>query len=372
MSFLNFLENMFSGNNVVYTVIGIVLGVTLIAFILILVLFHKIKNIVSFMYLNSLVRVIGSPLLEEDSLKDMVDVKGPEELVYKLRSRGVKIEGIPESLEEVDKVVNSYKYELIEKVRRYAPTGIHPFLEAYFALLKAEELIKAIRCLRAGVKPKVEFLKMLDPETAHIVESSESLEDFYEKLLERGISLPRGPIEVESHLMKKAIEEMLNSVQRVDESIANPINDFVLEVIDYENMKILIRGKALGYESSYLEQLFLGEGMNFSSWRLHQLAETSSLHELASELHGTEYGEEVRALVEKKIYDLSEIEGAIDRAFLKVIEGLSQKYSLTVGPLLYSLVARKLEARNLKTLLIGVMEALPKERVSALLVGERR
>ncbi|HHC19122.1 MAG TPA: hypothetical protein ENK81_01790, partial [Euryarchaeota archaeon] len=244
-----------------------------------------------------------------------------------------------------------------------------PFVNAYINVLIVEELIKAIRSTLRGFYPDITVLKEISPEIAKNIENVREYGSLRTKLIESGIVIPEEPIEAERTLMMNAIEKLKESSRLVDERISNAITEFVLHYKDFNNILLILRGKALGLESSYIESLTLGEGMYLNKWMLHRLSEAGSIDEIMTELQGTPYGKELRNIsTAKKGRDLSIIEAAIMRAFFKTIIALEHKYSLTVGPLLRYLISCRLELRNLRLMAYGIAEELPRERLMDLAI----
>ncbi len=358
----------FLGEGLPYFVLIIVLLAGLFVFVFITTLFPTLRTIIAFAYLNSLISVLTRKTTSKEFLENLSDSRDMTELIQKLREININIEPSEDPAEIENALVKHFTNNL-RLIEKYSPEISKPFVDAFMKVLLVEELIKAIRSALRGFSPDITILKDVSPEIAKHIENVKDFHSLRAKLIELGIALPEDPVEAERTLMVEAIEKLKESSRLVDESISNAVLEFVLHYKDFNNILLILRGKALGLDSTYIESLTLGEGMYLNKWLLHRLSESGSLDEIMTELQGTPYGQELRGIsTTKKERDLSLIEAAITRAFFKTIISLEHKYSLTVGPLLRYLLSCRLELRNLRLIVYGIAEELSRDRLMQLAI----
>jgi V/A-type H+-transporting ATPase subunit C len=91
-----------------------------------------------------------------------------------------------------------------------------------------------------------------------------------------------------------------------------------------------------------------------------------------TELEGTPYITPIRDAMGdyEKSRSISPLEIAMDRFLLSRIVDLSIQYTITAGPMIRYIVSKEYETRNLKTVLRGLSEGLPDNKITPLLITE--
>jgi V/A-type H+-transporting ATPase subunit C len=141
---------------------------------------------------------------------------------------------------------------------------------------------------------------------------------------------------------------------------------------DIRNVKNLLRTKHLSYEPEKILEYFMGEGKEIAQWKYQELAEAQAVSQIISGLEGTSYYEPLKNNIDvyNKEHSIQYLETGLDAHCLHLIRDLSQEYYVTIGPTIRFLISKEYEIQNLKAIVKGVAENLPRDRIQQLLVTE--
>jgi V/A-type H+-transporting ATPase subunit C len=147
---------------------------------------------------------------------------------------------------------------------------------------------------------------------------------------------------------------------------------FINTIIDIQNIKNILRAKQLGYEKTYYDKLFLGDGQEIAYWKFKEMTETEDVSQVISCLEGTSYYTLLKDNIENytKEKSVQVLEKALDCHFLKLVSDISTKNYSSIGPSIRFLVSKEFEIMNLKIIAKGIAENLDSDMFKDLLVME--
>ncbi len=331
--------------------------------------FRKMLSIGAYMGPNATIFAIGAKYTEKENLENLLNYASVNEVVADIRKEGYLVENLKDYDLEIEKSMLSMMLRAIEML----PDDAKSFAEAYMLKYDANIVKRILRAKYAKV-PKNRIYEMVYEGRnitkliiQHMVEAT-NMEDALAALdatpfrdCIRVWSESNDLLKVELTLDKIVLKRLVESKNALDENAQEPANIFLSMLVDIYNIKSVVRGKVAEMEN--LEDLVIEGGYELSDWKLRGMIDARTLDEVLAHLEGTSYSSL------RDIHDPFEIELELDKMLLNKVNELSLTFSTSAGPLIMFLVAKDFEARNLKVILKGYMENLPKERIRALLVG---
>ena len=154
--------------------------------------------------------------------------------------------------------------------------------------------------------------------------------------------------------------------------LASPYRDFISVLIDIQNVRTLIRAKHAGWNQEDASLCLIEGGLELPFWRLVQLNEMMSLPDVVRQRTGTCFDSMLSPLLRTypSTDSMLQIDLALDRHLLDTISRLSMEYYHTGGPLLWYVVAKEFELRNIRIILSGIYEGYSSEQIFQMLVTE--
>jgi len=332
--------------------------------------FRKMLSIGAYMGPNATIFAIGNKYTEKEHLEEILNYASINEVLSEIRKEGYLVEDLKRYDIEVEKSMLSMMKRAVEML----PDDAKNFAEAYMLKYDANTVKRILRAKYAKV-PRNRIYDMVYEGRhisrliiQHMVEAT-NMEDAFAAL---DATPFRECIKVwnESNDLRKVeltldgivLRGLMESKNALDENALEPANVFLSMLVDIYNIKTVARTKAAEMEN--IEELLLEGGYELSEWKLRGMADARSLEEALAQLEGTSYS------FLRDIHDPFIIELELDRMLLRKVNELSLAFSTSAGPLIMFLVSKDFEARNLKAILKGYMESLPKERIRGLLVGD--
>ncbi len=354
-----------------YTMILIALSAAFIGILIAVVVFmgylRKILSIASYMGPNATIFAIGSKYTRSEELGHLLEMTSVNEVLGEIKGEGYEID---DPNNDVD--IERSMLKMMQDVIAMLPEGSRQFAEVYMLKFDAQLVKRILRAKQAGV-PKNKIYESLYDGTHitklivnHMVEAT-SIEDAITAL---DATPFRSVIDVwnESNdlakvdiaLDKLVLNALMDAKSTIDEDSREAIEKMVSVLIDVYNLRVLVRGKAMGLDVS--KELVDG-GYELDSWKLKSMADGRSIEEMLGNVDGTAYS------FLRDLKDPFEIELALDRFLMEKASEIGMVYSVSSGPTVMFLIAKEYEARNLKSVIRGFVEGLPKERISKVLVG---
>ena len=356
-----------------FTVILIAISAAFIAILIAIVVFmgylRKILSIASFMAPNATIFAIGSKYTERENIEKLLEMTSITEVISDIKKEGYEIENPKMGDVEIEKNMMA----MMREVTSMMPEGVRQFTEVYLLKFDAN-IVKRILRSKYTSLPKHRIYDMVYEGNTitkliinHMVEAS-SMEDAIAALdatpFKDAISVwseTNNLFEVDLKLDRIVMEKLMEAKSTLDEDSREAVERFISILIDVQNIKTIVRAKA--FEIEDVDKYIIEGGYELGEFKLRSMAEARSMDELMANLEGTSYS------FLRDLREPFEIEISLDRFLLEKVNDIGLIYSTSSGPLVMFLVSKEYEARNLKAILKGFIENVPKERIKDLLVG---
>ncbi len=356
-----------------YTVILIAIAAAFIAVLIAIVVFmgylRKILSIASFMSPNATIFAIGSKYTEMENINRLLEMTSINEVLSDIKKEGYDIENLEKSDIEIEKVMIQQMKEVVAMM----PEGVRQFAEVYMLKFDANIVKRILRAKFANMQKHRIYDMVYEGMTItkliinHMVEAT-TMEDAISALdatpFKDVISVwgeTNNLYDVDLALDKIVLEKLIEAKSTLDEDSREAIEKFVSILIDIHNIKAIVRAKSAGMGN--VDKHLMEGGYELSDYRLRSMAEARNIDELMANLEGTSYS------FLRELRDPFEIEISLDRFLLEKVNEIGLVYSISSGPLVMFLISKEYEARNLKAIIKGFIEGIPKDRIKDLLVG---
>ena len=177
-------------------------------------------------------------------------------------------------------------------------------------------------------------------------------------------------LKIDTAIEKYVINKFKNT--KVPYKCESAKQKFVGTLIDTITIKNILRAKQLGYDKDECKKLFIGEGQEIAPWKFKEISEQDSVSHVISSLEGTSYFDSLKNVIEE--YNSSKsvqvLENTLDSNLLKLVENISTKNYVTIGPTIRYIVSKEFEIENLKIVAKGISEGLSSETFKSYLVKE--
>ena len=178
-----------------------------------------------------------------------------------------------------------------------------------------------------------------------------------------------GQAELENALDRNYYASLLRSVP--SGVPANRIfRRYIAAEIDNVNLKTLFKLKFENVPMEKAQELLLPGGEEFGPSELLRLSGAEGFEAFLSELSSSRMFERIRDAAgrAKEAGSLNEVLLALDRELLGRARQFSHLYPLSVLPIIYYLLRKKIEVDNLRTIARGKQSGLPEDEIRGLLV----
>jgi len=174
---------------------------------------------------------------------------------------------------------------------------------------------------------------------------------------------------LEMSLDKYVLGELWKNIS-IDGTEKDLFKEFVGTMIDIENLKMILKGKADGLSSEIISEYITDFGYELAPWKLKELADAESIEGVISSLEGTKYASILTDNLEEfeKAKTTYVFEKALDKYLVELGRRLSLRQPFGVGPIIGLITSKELEVRNLKIIIKGKIEGLPASQIRELLV----
>ena len=356
----------------IYTSILIGIAAAFIAILIAVVVFmgylRKILSIASFMGPNATIFAIGSKYTSNENLDRVLEMTTVNEVIADIKKEGYNIE----NLDMADIEIEREMIRMMEEVIGMLPEGVRQFAEVYMLKFDANIVKRILRAKASGI-PKNRIYDMVYEGKHvkkiiinHMVEAS-SVDDAITALdatpFKDAIKVwseTNNLYEVDIFLDRIFLDKLMEAKGNLDEDSREAVEKFLAIMVDVYNLKVLIRGKSMDVD---VEKHIIDGGYELHSWKLKNMVEARNLDELLGNLEGTSYS------FLRDSENAFDAELKLDRYLLDKANEIGLNYSTSSGPTVMFLISKEYEARNLKAIIRGFMENLPKDRIKSLLVG---
>ena len=371
----------------IFIILMVLAGIAIFLVIIIFLIKYLMEN-APFAYVNARVRSMESRLLDEHKLNELIESAGMTEFIGLLEDTeyGPYISDASNDAMGIEKALNTHLahvYQTLSEIspsksrkilklfeKRFDVQNIKTLLRAKYVGLDAEETFKLI--IPLGTIPENKLRELC--ETKAIEEVVNGLEGTeYSKILSNELATYEQTgklISVELALDKYILENLWKSVG-IEGTNEDIFKEFVGAIIDIENLKVILRGKADGLSSENILNYILNVGYELAPWKLKELAESESIEGVISSLEGTKYGTIISENLEEydKTKSVYVFEKALDKYLAKIGKNLSLRQPFGVGPVIGLITSKEQEIKNLKIIIKGKIEGLPSNQIRELLTA---
>ena len=371
----------------IFIILMVLAGIAIFLVIIIFLIKYLMEN-APFAYVNARVRSMESRLLDEHKLNELIESAGMTEFIGLLEDTeyGPYISDASNDAMGIEKALNTHLahvYQTLSEIspsksrkilklfeKRFDVQNIKTLLRAKYVGLDAEETFKLI--IPLGTIPENKLRELC--ETKAIEEVVNGLEGTeYSKILSNELATYEQTgklISFELALDKYILENLWKSVG-IEGTNEDIFKEFVGAIIDIENLKVILRGKADGLSSENILNYILNVEYELAPWKLKELAESESIEGVISSLEGTKYGTIISENLEEydKTKSVYVFEKALDKYLAKIGKNLSLRQPFGVGPVIGLITSKEQEIKNLKIIIKGKIEGLPSNQIRELLTA---
>lgn len=347
------------------------LVLAVIAVIVVVSSLRPVLSMYPYTYPNARVRARKGRLFTEKQFSEIIESQNIEEVKNYLR-------GFPEYAKYIDKypiekALNTQLAETYDLLARITPDNSK---EAFSFLLRKwdiENIKSLIIAKEVGlnseetldlVVPFGEISDRLDTlvDTENVREVINSLEGTdYAQILEdalpayqeTGMLLP-----LEASLDKYLLINLLRTVATPEDDNTSLLHNYVGNIVDVNNIKIIIRAKADGLKFDDIEPYIISDGYQIREWKLKDLMESEDVAGVISGLEGTDYASSLSEAIAEytESGSISTLEAALDNHVNETATKISLKNQFGIGPMIGFLNRKEREIKNLKIIVRGKRE----------------
>lgn len=352
----------------------IALVIVVLAIIGLIALISVIRPVLSmypYTYPNARVRARKGRLFTDKQYTEILESQSIEEVKNYLR-------GLPEYAKYIDeypleKALDTQLAETYDLIARIAPDNIK---DPFDFLLKKWDIrnIKSIIIAKEAGLSLEETLNLVVPfgelsdklntlvdadsidEILNNLEGTDYapiLEDAIPTYRETGILLP-----IEASLDKYLLENLLRTAATPEDDNTAYLHEYVGNLVDITNIKIILRAKADGLKFEDIEPYIISDGYQIREWKLKDLMESEDVSGVVNGLEGTDYA----PLLSESLTDYQEtgsiasFEKALDYHVNDTANRISMKNQFGIGPMIGYLNKKEKEIKNLKIIVRGKRE----------------
>ncbi len=352
----------------------IALVIVVLAIIGLIALISVIRPVLSmypYTYPNARVRARKGRLFTDKQYTEILESQSIEEVKNYLR-------GLPEYAKYIDeypleKALDTQLAETYDLIARIAPDNIK---DPFDFLLKKWDIrnIKSIIIAKEAGLSLEETLNLVVPfgelsdklntlvdadsidEILNNLEGTDYapiLEDAIPTYRETGILLP-----IEASLDKYLLENLLRTAATPEDDNTAYLHEYVGNLVDITNIKIILRAKADGLKFEDIEPYIISDGYQIREWKLKDLMESEDVSGVVNGLEGTDYA----PLLSESLTDyhqtgsIASFEKALDYHVNDTANRISMKNQFGIGPMIGYLNKKEKEIKNLKIIVRGKRE----------------
>jgi V/A-type H+/Na+-transporting ATPase subunit C len=349
----------------------LVIALAVIALIAVISTIRPVLSMYPYTYPNARVRARKGRLFTDKQFTEILESQNIEEVKNYLR-------GVPEYAKYVDqfpleKALDTQLAETYDLIARIAPDNSK---DAFHFLLKKWDIrnIKSIIIAKEAGLSTEDTLNLIVPfgelsdklnslidtdnaeEVLNNLEGTDYasvLEDAIPKYRETGVLLP-----IEASLDKYLLENLLRTVATPEDDNTSYLHEYVGNMVDTTNIKIILRAKADGLKFEDIEPYMISDGYQIREWKLKDLMEAEDVSSVVNGLEGTDYA----PMLSESLTDFSEtgsiasFETALDNYISETAHRISLKNQFGIGPMIGFLSKKEKEIKNLKIIVRGKRE----------------
>ncbi len=369
----------------------LVLAGIAIFLVIMIFLIRYLAETAPFAYVNARVRSMESRLLKDHKMNELIEASGATELIGFLEDTDYgpylsEVLGQSEDPVIVEKALDihlAHVYKTLANIspdaarkilklleKKFDVKNIKTLLRAKYVGLDAEETFKLLIPLGTISEAKLRELS----ETKTVEEIVNALEGTgFSSILSEALTdyENTGKLTALEMTLDKSILESLWKNVSVDGTEKDLFKEFIGTMIDIENLKLILKGKADGLSSEVISNYTTSKGYELAAWKLKELADVESIEGVISSLEGTKYASIVNENLEEfeKVRSIYVFEKALDNYLVKMGKKLSLRQPFGIGPIIGLITSKELEIKNLKVIIKGKIEGMSASEIREILVS---
>ncbi|NLV26814.1 MAG: V-type ATPase subunit [Methanomicrobiales archaeon] len=378
---LPFLTPMESG------VVVLIIAILFIALLSTAGYFPVLLAITSYTPVVARIKAKGVPFIEYDRLMELLQSGSLPDCISRLKNAGYLRDINPDgSSEEVEEEILTSWYKETALLRSESPRDAWIFFDAYHIFQDIARVKRIIRLVKNHRVREIAENPVLWPDgftsdLAMKVANAETVNECARFLQETryGTPLMDALVEYEKEgsffyldyaLDCLAYDELYRQASKVMTYLASPYREFFAVLADIENVRTLLRAKHTGRDPDAVPLCLLPGGSEIPSWRLVQLNEMMSVPDIIRQLSGTKFESVLTPVVRAypSADSMFEFDIALDRLEFSLVSKLSLDYYHSGGPLLWYLVSKEFELRNIRIIVSGLSDGLSSDVITRMLV----
>jgi len=369
----------------------IVIATVVIVLIVIVWITKMVIDLAPYAYVNARIRSKEAKLLDDAKLNELIESGSLEELVGLLEDTdyGEYVAEVMNELKDpvaVEKALDMYLADLYALMYRISPDGaknvlkvfakkfdiknIKTLIRAKFVGLDAEETYSLL--IPLGNIPVEKLKELAEVKTVEEVIRGLDGTEYFKVLQEELSNYEQASTIIGFELaLDRYYLESLRKTIMTEGKEEDLFREFVGTMIDVENLKVILRGKADGLSADEIGKYVSLTGYELASWKLKDLMSAGGIEGVLSSLEGTSYADVLAEAMEEfeKTKSIYAFEKALDKFVLEKGKKLSTRKPFGVGPIIGLIVSKELEVKNLKAIIKGKIENLKPEEIRSLLIS---
>jgi V/A-type H+-transporting ATPase subunit C len=336
---------------------------------------------VMFAYPNAKYEAIGNPFISEKELNRVIETKDLINFKDALNaSKDYELSG--ENTLELQLALDDNLIQTIKMMQKESSKKMHEFFNTFLEKYDIYLIKNAFKTKLEDKKIDEKIIeKAILPKTKEVLQNIIESErqnypdilknyGFEKELIDAVTEESYDILKIDTQIEKYIINKFKNT--KVPYKCESAKQKFVGTLIDTITIKNILRAKQLGYDVEDCKKLFIFEGQEIAPWKFKEISEQDSVPHVISSLEGTSYFDSLKNVIEE--YNTSKsvqvLENALDSNLLKLVENISTKNYVTIGPTIRFIVSKEFEIENLKIIAKGISEGLSSDIFKGFLVRE--
>ncbi len=342
--------------------------------------------IAAYAYPVARIRVMAGTMMRENKLRELIEAMNYRDVIASFEGTTYeRFVAEKTDLEEIEQALSLNLAFDYKKIVSMSPRKAKRFFRIVSARYDIENIKRIIASKETGEKVgwlfpaplSGAFLQKLK-EASNIAEVIELLKATHYKELVKDLP-PEATASEYGKMLDKYLYETILSRQQLGEAIQNAavmgdeknIKKIYGMLVDLLNIKIALRSINEGLPVEAIKSILIKNYHALNEKKLEALAESRNVLSAISVLEGTPYyavlSDALREYSKNK--RLCSLERALDEFYLQQVKAMFVQQPFGLTPMVSYLVLKENEIRNLKTILNGIKEGIPKERIKQIAIG---
>lgn len=349
--------------------------------------FPVLLSITSYTPVIARLKAKGVPYGNPEQLEELIQSGSVQDCMSRLKNMGYLTRAPPDCTpDQAEEELLCMWYEEVALLRSQAPRDAWLFFDAvlfFHEIARVKRILRLIHVHRADMimnKPDL-WPEGCTPDLAAKLSNVRSMNEGIRLLLETkygqalldgipGYDTGQSLFYLELALDCMGYAELKRQMSMVQTYLAAPYRVYIAVLIDIHNLRVLLRAKHSGWDPDAVPLCLVDGGQDLPMWRLTQMNEMMSVPDVIRQLIGTAYDPILSPML--RSYPSSDtmlrLDLALDQYLLDTASRLGLVYYHTGGPLLWYLVAKEYELRNIRIILSGLYEGFSAEQIMQMMV----